>query len=163
MHASYFITFTTYGTWLHGDPRGSADSVHNMVGSERVEPSEPKRRARAEAMPEPAFLIDAQARETVSDAIAKLADHRGWKIEALYVGSNHVHVVMLAPTHTPAIVASQCKSWATRALKDAGQLNGRTRVWTKMASTRYLNADESKSAAIDYVRRFQHGERRSFG
>jgi hypothetical protein len=20
---AYFITFTTYGTWLHGDPRGS--------------------------------------------------------------------------------------------------------------------------------------------
>ena len=27
------ITFTTYGTWLHGDKSGSVDKEHNQYGS----------------------------------------------------------------------------------------------------------------------------------
>jgi len=27
---AYLITFTTYGTWVHGDERGSVDREHNI-------------------------------------------------------------------------------------------------------------------------------------
>jgi hypothetical protein len=27
---AYFITFTTYGTWLHGNGAGSVDPAHNQ-------------------------------------------------------------------------------------------------------------------------------------
>ena len=30
---AYFITFRAYGTWLHGDERGSVDRLHNTFGS----------------------------------------------------------------------------------------------------------------------------------
>ena len=29
---AYFITFRCYGTWLHGDERGSVDRFHNIYG-----------------------------------------------------------------------------------------------------------------------------------
>ena len=29
---AYLITFRSYGTWLHGDPRGSVDRFHNQYG-----------------------------------------------------------------------------------------------------------------------------------
>lgn len=32
----YLITFRTYGTWLHGDKRGSVDRFHNRFGSPRL-------------------------------------------------------------------------------------------------------------------------------
>ena len=35
---AYFSTFTTYGTWLHGDERGSVDREHNQVGTPWLEP-----------------------------------------------------------------------------------------------------------------------------
>ena len=35
---SYFLTFTTYGTWLHGDTRGSVDREHNIVETPYLEP-----------------------------------------------------------------------------------------------------------------------------
>jgi hypothetical protein len=38
---AYFITFTTYGTWLHGDERGSVDKGHNRVGTEFIAPNMP--------------------------------------------------------------------------------------------------------------------------
>ena len=30
--AGHFLTFRTYGTWLHGDARGSVDRFHNVPG-----------------------------------------------------------------------------------------------------------------------------------
>ena len=30
---AYLITFRTYGTWLHGDARGSVDREHNVFGT----------------------------------------------------------------------------------------------------------------------------------
>lgn len=33
---AYLITFNTYGSWLHGDRRGSVDRFHNRYGTPRV-------------------------------------------------------------------------------------------------------------------------------
>lgn len=33
---AYLITFRTYGTWLHGDERGSIDRYHNTFRGPRV-------------------------------------------------------------------------------------------------------------------------------
>ncbi|HEU5233035.1 MAG TPA: hypothetical protein VFU50_09255 [Terriglobales bacterium] len=30
---AYLIIFRSYGTWLHGDPRGSVDRFHNQYGT----------------------------------------------------------------------------------------------------------------------------------
>ena len=30
--SGYLITFHTYGTWLHGDSRGSTDRINNITG-----------------------------------------------------------------------------------------------------------------------------------
>jgi hypothetical protein len=30
---AYFFTFRAYGTWLHGDERGSVDRFHNQYGT----------------------------------------------------------------------------------------------------------------------------------
>ena len=35
---AYLITFRSYGTWLHGDERGSVDRFHNQYLSPRVAP-----------------------------------------------------------------------------------------------------------------------------
>src|SRR5688572_30293307 len=32
----YHITFRAYGTWLHGDSRGSVDRFHNRFGTPRL-------------------------------------------------------------------------------------------------------------------------------
>jgi hypothetical protein len=35
---AYFITFHTYGTWLHGTERGSVDRAHNTLGTPLLPP-----------------------------------------------------------------------------------------------------------------------------
>ena len=36
---AYLITFRSYGTWLHGDERGSVDRFHNVYGTPRLPPN----------------------------------------------------------------------------------------------------------------------------
>ena len=154
-HASYFLTWTTYGSWLHGDARGSVDSDHNLVGHPVVAPDNERYVWNDGKLAESAFTLNPKARAIVGLSICETARNREWKIVALHVGVNHVHVVLDAPDVEPQTAVKSLKSWATRALRDAGALDDRTRVWTKRASTRYLNSDASKAAAVDYVRRFQ--------
>lgn len=33
---AYLVTFRAYGTWLHGDKRGSVDRFHNRFGTPRI-------------------------------------------------------------------------------------------------------------------------------
>jgi hypothetical protein len=37
---AYFISFRTYGTWLHGDKRGSIDRFHNAYLSPYIKRNE---------------------------------------------------------------------------------------------------------------------------
>ncbi|HLF67316.1 MAG TPA: hypothetical protein VI522_06820 [Gammaproteobacteria bacterium] len=39
---AYFITFTTYGTWLHGNEKKSVDKHHNIYTAPLVSPSSAK-------------------------------------------------------------------------------------------------------------------------
>ena len=44
---AYLITFRCYGTWLHGDDRGSVDRrFYNRVGTPRITPDSEKMSAK---------------------------------------------------------------------------------------------------------------------
>lgn len=146
----YFLTWTTYATWLHGDPRGSVDDDHNTPRTHRLPPSEPLHAVQQSRLREPPFILDEHARSIVHDAIKSHAAHRAWHIHALNVRSNHVHVVVSASTHTPEIVMSQFKQWSTRHLRDQGLIT-QQRIWAKMGSTRWINDEPSLLKAINYV------------
>ncbi|MBX3388092.1 MAG: hypothetical protein KF691_01410 [Phycisphaeraceae bacterium] len=36
----YLLTWHTYGTWLHGDDRGSVNKIQNVPGTPYVAPNE---------------------------------------------------------------------------------------------------------------------------
>ena len=42
MPLAYFITFTTYGSWLPGSDKGSVDAEHRSYGTPYLEPSPEK-------------------------------------------------------------------------------------------------------------------------
>jgi REP element-mobilizing transposase RayT len=154
---AYFLTWTTYGTWLHGDARGSIDLDHNRPGNP-VLPGDAQRAARARArMHELPLTLSPRQRETVAHAVRDHAAHRGWAIHALNVRSNHVHVVIDCRTRegcpAPERVLRELKAWGTRRLKAAGLV--RKRCWTDHGSTRWINNEPELIGAIDYVTRLQ--------
>ena len=98
MALAYFITFTTYGTWLPGSAKGkgSVDREHNGYGTPFVNPDEQRERWAREAMTQPAYVMSPAEREIFCQAFVELAKERAWLLLAVHVRSNHVHVVLSA-------------------------------------------------------------------
>jgi Transposase IS200 like len=112
---AYFLTWTTYGTWLPGDSRGWVDRhrEHGQV----VDPPDPQREAAAKAdLQEEPVMFDATLREVVRRSILDTAGHSGWFVHALEVRSNHVHTIVTAQDKAPNEVMRSLKAYASRAL-----------------------------------------------
>ena len=146
----YLITFTTYGTWLHGDEKGSSDRIQNIPGTPYIDESEPRERINQDQLKHDPVTLDASQRPIVRDTIQDVCAYRGWSLLACNVRSNHVHVVVSAED-TPEKVMNDLKSYATRRLNEAGLHMHGEKTWTRHGSTRYLNDEAAVTGGIDYV------------
>jgi REP element-mobilizing transposase RayT len=142
---AYFLTWTTYGTWLPGDDRG----WNRKRDHDSLEPSIARQESAIGQMKETPYLLAKPEREIVEDTIRKHCEIRNWAIHAVNVRSNHVHVVATAPATKPETVVSQFKTWCTRKLK--AKCAGRSRFWTEGASTRWINTEAELAKAIEYT------------
>jgi REP element-mobilizing transposase RayT len=146
---AYFLTWTTYGTWLPGDQRGWARRGKGM------QLPDPSREARARtALAESPCTLNASQRALVEETIRRHCEIRNWHLYAVNCRSNHVHVVVSAPVD-PEVVRDQLKAWCTRRLRESesgGATARREKWWTERGSERSLGDDESLEAAILYVR-----------
>jgi REP element-mobilizing transposase RayT len=150
MPLAYFLTFRTYGTWLHGDERGSVDRLSNVYNTPKL-PADPRRLARNEGrrVLEPAAL-DAGRRDATQAAIRETCDVRGWSLCALNVRTNHVHSVVWAPCAAERVL-NAFKANATRVMRERGLWRDERSPWSRGGSTKYLWNETSLEAAIFYV------------
>lgn len=148
---AYFLTWTTRGTWLHGDDRGSVHREHNQPGTPLVPPSVTRALQKEASLVAPALTLSPEQRLVVERAVRDHAAIRNWKILAMAVRTNHVHAVVQAVDRPPEEVVRQFKSWATRRLREAGMIAADRPVWTRHASTRYLWDQAGLDAAVRYV------------
>jgi REP element-mobilizing transposase RayT len=152
MALAYFITFSTYGTWLHGTAKGkgSVDQEHNKFGEEFVDPDPQMERQSREAMTQPAHIMKAEERVIVKDAIVALCDEKGWCLFALHVRSNHVHVVVAAD-RDPGRIMSDMKARASKDLSRAGFGDATRKRWTRHGSTLHLFDKAAVADKLDYT------------
>jgi len=145
---AYFITFTCYGAWLHGDERGSVDLEHSIPYTPLVTTDVTRIRKESVRMPDAPFLLDARSRDAADGSIREVCRFRGWQLHAPNVRTNHVHVVVAAIA-LPETVLIDFNAYATRRLVESGLAAKGQRVWTKHGSTRYLNTTRSLENACD--------------
>jgi REP element-mobilizing transposase RayT len=152
MALAYFITFTTYGTWLHGSSRGqgSVDMRHNTFGAPYIAPSEEREKKAREARLQPAYVMTAREREVVCRAIVELSQARRWNLLAVHVRSNHVHVVVCADLD-PGRMMSDMKARASRELTASGFGDAKRKRWTRHGSTLHLFRESEVAAKIHYT------------
>src|SRR5438105_4580193 len=93
---AYLISLRTYGTWLHGDERGSMDRKHNVYGTSRIAPNSPLKKSDTKQLKHPPIILDAKQREVVEKAVREVCDHRPYVLRAINVRTNHVHTVVTA-------------------------------------------------------------------
>jgi REP element-mobilizing transposase RayT len=146
----FFLTFTTYGTWLHGQSSGSVDSRHNVLGMEGVEENSQLLGYRQSQMKHSPLRLTQAARLDVRDTLLEVAAHRGWNILAGNVQPDHVHLLISAEAE-PDKTMRDFKSYATRRLREHGLISKTRSVWTEHGSTRWVNFSEPAWKIVAYI------------
>ncbi len=146
---AYLLTWTCYGTWLHGDDRGSVDHDHSQFATPTLSPNPPRSTFERTRLLAPPVSLTTPMRRLVRDTIIEHCAFRDARLLALNVRTNHVHLVAAAQMD-PAKLAGHFKARTTRVLREAG-LAGATPVWTTYSSTRYLWDENAVAGAVRYT------------
>jgi REP element-mobilizing transposase RayT len=146
---AYLITFTTYGTWLHGDERASVDKKHNRFGEEFLHNNPGLTLKEESNLKNPPLKLDASCRDIVLQAILDVCKFRGWFAHSAHVRSNHIHIVV-SGQEKPEKMMCDFKKYATKAIKKTGSISA-DKYWTRHGSTKYIWTKERLHLAIEYV------------
>jgi REP element-mobilizing transposase RayT len=130
---AYLISLRTYGTWLHGDKRGSMDRKHNVYGTSKIEPNPSLHKSDSKQLRHPPVTLNVRQRPVVEKAIKEVCNHRLYVLRAINVRTNHVHTVVSA-MQDPEPVLEAFKAYATRALRRAKLLTIEIKPWVRHAA-----------------------------
>ena len=147
---AYLISFRCYGTWLHGDQRGSMNRKQNTYGSARLAPNPRLEKAEIKRFKHPPITLNAEQRKVAENAIREVCLYRNYSLRAINVRTNHVHTVVSAALK-PEPILEAFKAYATRALRRAGLLSAGVKPWARHGSTPYLWKERHMEKAIEYV------------
>jgi REP element-mobilizing transposase RayT len=154
----YLITFRCYGTWLHGDGRGSTDRFHNRYRSPYIPANDRWADYNRRQLKREPVTLDADQRQSVERAVREVCEHRGWTLHALNVRTNHTHAVISIGPGKPERALNAFKAYATRKMRQAGNWKERHSPWADKGSQRHLWNERSLARAIDYVINGQGGD-----
>jgi len=152
---AYLLTFTTYGTWLHGDERGSVNR-RARGRSKPIAPDAILNDHMRDKLKHPALKLSGPMRKDVREALTGYCDFKQWPLQALHVRTSHVHLVVSAVADS-ARMLNGLKARATRMLREAGLLQADRPIWTERGNIGLLFTRQAVTEAIDYVMH-QQGE-----
>jgi REP element-mobilizing transposase RayT len=154
---AYLITFRCYGTWLHGDARGSVDCDHNVYRTPFLSRDTKREHEEQLRLKHAPVELNEARRTTVEAAVRGVCVQRGWALHAINVRTNHVHSVVTAGCR-PEKILNDFKAYATRGMREAKLWQRTTTPWAEKGSRRYLWQEKSVARAIDYVLNHQGNE-----
>jgi REP element-mobilizing transposase RayT len=148
---AYLITFRCYGTWLHGDKRGSIDRFHNRYKSPYIEPNQRWHHHNTQLLKGQPLIMGTLERKSVERAIRETCELRRWHLHTLNVRTNHVHVVVSTGAVKPERALTALKANATKQLRHDGCWLLESTPWAEKGSKRHLWNERSVAQAIEYV------------
>jgi REP element-mobilizing transposase RayT len=148
---AFLITFRCYGTWVHGDDRGSVDASHNRYKAPYALPNQRRHQHNLGTLKSEPLILNAGQRASVEAAIRETCTIRKWFLHALNVRTNHVHVVVSVGDKKPEVALNAFKANSTRQMRQDGNWRHEYSPWVDKGSKRYLWNERSLEQAIDYV------------
>ena len=147
---AYLITFRCYGTWVHGDTRGSMDRQHNVYGTSRIAANPKLLRSDTKQLKYQPSWLDPERRRVVEKAVREVCHYRQYILRAINVRTNHVHTVVTAMSKPEPILIA-FKAYSTRALRREGCNSSEVKPWARHGSTIYLWKERDVAKAVEYV------------
>jgi len=96
------------------------------------------------------ITVDLRQRRLIKEAIKEVCQFRGYRLLALNVRTNHVHVVVSA-ARKPETIAEEFKKFSTLKLRNNGFFQKCKRLWSRGRSRKYLWRQRDVDSAINYV------------
>src|SRR5437588_7649190 len=110
---AFLISFRCYGTWLHGDERGSTDRHNNKHGAAKYPKTDHWNEISAARLKHKPVKLNAAQRKAVEKAIRDTCDKRKWTLLASNIRTNHGHAVVASGKDLDIILTAH-KASATR-------------------------------------------------
>ncbi len=159
MIIAYHAIFTTYGTWLPNDPRGSySKEIYNdqlqtlgRIKYGRQNPVPAKNMlirfwtAATPHLTRSPFFIDDNIRPIIAAGFKKAVQRLGIKITACAIMNDHVHVLILRSKYRIEYLVNQLKGSATRAL------GLKQTPWARGCWKVFITNPEELLAAVYYI------------
>jgi REP element-mobilizing transposase RayT len=146
---AYHLTWTCYGQWLPGDERGYVDRENRTPGTPYA-PWNPRRvSAAANAMQEEACWLTLRQRHLAAEGVHQTCAGQGWRLLALNVQPDHVHVLIDARDVTGKHVMRVLKAFATRRLRS--EVASRRRWWTKGGKVELVRDKRHLATVARYI------------
>lgn len=142
---NYFITWTTYGTWLPGDARGWRKLRQGNQIPQPLLEAWCRQQMKGEVV-----LLNAAQRARVEKVCREHAEHRGWVLHAVSARSNHVHLLVAADGKAQK-VRDQFKANATRVLREAPDPIKNEKVWTRGGDCEIVDGDDDLEQVVLYI------------
>ena len=159
MIIAYHIIFTTYGTWLPNDPRGSfSKQIYNQklaliapikYGKQENVPQRKKLgefwSCASKKLNHPPYFIDENAPQTIADSFANTISGLKLTVPACAIMKDHIHILILRTKYNVGYIANQLKSTATK------NLNSKNAIWTQGYWKVFIDNAETLKSAIEYI------------
>lgn len=149
---AYHITWGTYGTRLHGDPRGTVDRDHNQFGEPIIDYDQHRWALESFGMKFDPVRFDPEQMIAVEVIVPPVCERGGWILHACACGPDHVHVLLNANAD-PKDVRRMMKRWVGQELSKQFHRTPGASWWAECGSTKHVFDKDYFHAALDYVRR----------
>ncbi len=159
MIIAYHIVFTTYGTWLPNDPRGSfSKEIYNRklaitapikYGKQNNVPdrghltkfwSDASKRLNRQP-----YFIDEKSQRIIADSFAHTIKGLKLSVPACAIMKDHIHILVLRSEYKISYIVNKLKGTATK------NLNLVKSPWTEGYWKVFIDDLETLKSAIDYI------------
>src|SRR5262245_61537054 len=107
---AFHITWGTYGTRLHGDPRGTVDRAHNEFGSPVLGFDEHRWEQEKANLKFSPVIFTHEQMIFIEQTIPTICERGGWELITCAAGPDHVHNI-LKSDQDPETIRRLLKRW----------------------------------------------------
>lgn len=132
---AYHITWGTYGTRLHGDPRGTVDRTRNQYETPFIELDQHRWEQMKENLKYPPVLLTYEQMVFIESRIPELCQQGCWRYHVCAAGPDHVHNVIASPSD-PDTIRRLLKRWMTQAMNSRWKCP--SPWWAECGSIRWI-------------------------
>lgn len=148
---SWYITWGTFGSRLHGDDRPTVDKTHNVFGTPFVGENPDRLWSEVRRMTADTVWLGRAQQRFVQDTLPAVCGRGGWLLRVCAAGPDHVHVLcdVLPQTHGEQ-VRRLMKRWLTQSLarKWTVPLKG---WWAEEGSNKAIRGEDYLNNAYNYI------------